>query len=75
MKEKTTARDKKNRRLLHLAERPRTKDPKTKAVRKFSGNGRKERFGGKDLYESILDGITSGVWATDKNDVIHYRLC
>src|SRR5512139_773703 len=24
------------------------------------------------LYESILDGITSGVWATDVNDVISY---
>jgi PAS domain S-box-containing protein len=26
----------------------------------------------QDLFESILDGITSGVWATDENDVISY---
>ena len=26
----------------------------------------------KDLYESIMNGITSGVWAADRNDVIHY---
>ncbi|HET7318652.1 MAG TPA: PAS domain S-box protein, partial [Nitrospirota bacterium] len=26
----------------------------------------------KHLYESIMDGITSGVWVADKNDVIYY---
>jgi PAS domain S-box-containing protein len=26
----------------------------------------------KHLYESIMDGITSGVWAADKNNVIYY---
>jgi len=26
----------------------------------------------KDLYESIMNGITSGVWAADRDDVIHY---
>lgn len=26
----------------------------------------------KDLYESIMNGITSGVWAADRNDVIYY---
>jgi PAS domain S-box-containing protein len=26
----------------------------------------------KDLYESIMDGITSGVWVADKNNVIYY---
>jgi PAS domain S-box-containing protein len=72
MKEKTIARDLKSHKLLHLAERPRTKDLKLKAVGKFSGRGKKERSGSKDLYESILDGITSGVWATDKNNVIYY---
>jgi len=25
-----------------------------------------------DLYESIMNGITSGVWAADRNDVIYY---
>jgi PAS domain S-box-containing protein len=26
----------------------------------------------KDLYESIMNGITSGVWAADRNDTIYY---
>ncbi|MGC2063729.1 MAG: PAS domain-containing protein, partial [Thermodesulfovibrionales bacterium] len=26
----------------------------------------------KDLYETIMNGITSGVWASDREDVIHY---
>ncbi|MGD0884635.1 MAG: PAS domain S-box protein [Thermodesulfovibrionales bacterium] len=26
----------------------------------------------KDLYESIMDGITSGVWVANKDDVIYY---
>jgi len=26
----------------------------------------------KHLYESIMDGITSGVWVADKNDIIYY---
>jgi PAS domain S-box-containing protein len=26
----------------------------------------------KELYESIMNGITSGVWAADRDDLIHY---
>jgi PAS domain S-box-containing protein len=32
----------------------------------------KESAIGKKLYESIMDGITSGVWVADRNNVIYY---
>lgn len=41
------------------------------ALPKAKGVKREPRCS-RDLYESILDGITSGVWATDKSDVIYY---
>ena len=39
---------------------------------KESGSLRREELSLIELYESILGGITSGVWATDENDVITY---
>jgi PAS domain S-box-containing protein len=33
---------------------------------------RKDTAIGNKLYESIMDGITSGVWVADKNNVIYY---
>ncbi len=33
---------------------------------------RKDSLSNRVLYESILDGITSGVWVADENDVIYY---
>lgn len=33
---------------------------------------RKKKPISTDLYESIMDGITSGVWVADRNDVIYY---
>jgi PAS domain S-box-containing protein len=39
----------------------------------ITGNrAQKEISIGKKLYESIMDGITSGVWVADKNNVIYY---
>ena len=32
----------------------------------------KKAYISKDLYETIMNGITSGVWASDRDDVIHY---
>src|SRR5271169_4504878 len=37
-----------------------------------SNRAQKEISIGKKLYESIMDGITSGVWVADKNNVIYY---
>jgi nitrogen fixation/metabolism regulation signal transduction histidine kinase len=42
--------------------RPLLKEARTRKKNKIS----------KRLYESIMDGITSGVWASDKNDIIYY---
>ena len=72
MKEKAAAGNQRDRGLVHLAERPQTRDLNLRPVGKGEGQRKKERFGSRDLYESILDGITSGVWATDRNDVIYY---
>src|SRR6266498_4880783 len=72
MKEKTGRAKKKNLTPAYLAGRPLTKGVKLETVEKDSDKLKKDCFAGKYLYESILDGITSGVWATDKNDVIHY---
>ena len=36
------------------------------------GRARKDIAIGNKLYESIMDGITSGVWVADKNNVIYY---
>ena len=40
--------------------------------REKSASMTKKTLISKDLYESIMNGITSGVWAADQNDVIYY---
>jgi nitrogen fixation/metabolism regulation signal transduction histidine kinase len=42
--------------------RPLLQDARTRKIDKID----------KHLYESIMDGITSGVWVADKNNVIYY---
>ena len=45
---------------------------RTDAPRKKRLPAGKDDLISKDLYESIMDGITSGVWVADKSDVIYY---
>ena len=70
---KTAIKDKKERFRPSGAQKRRdgrTLPRKANVTRRTVAKGRGDSATG--LYESILDGITSGVWATDVNDVISY---
>lgn len=72
MNEKTANKEGKGFKLAHGAKRSRRESVRQETPVKGRRLCAENRPEGSELYESILDGIPSGVWATDRDDVIYY---
>lgn len=72
MKKKIAAGDGKNHHAVHETKGLRRGSVELHAFGKECDAGRKKCSDGKMLYESILDGLTCGIWVADENDVIYY---
>jgi len=72
MDEKSMGPGKKNIQPLEANEKRDKRDVRGGAILNGCGLVKGKHTSNKELYESILDGITSGVWATNEKDVITY---
>ncbi len=71
-KERAGEKDKSKAQLLQELRKLRSEASTVKVLRKECARLKQENLDVKELYGSILDDITCGVWVADENDVLFY---